>query len=96
MACQVLLEFRIKDGCHDRLKQTFKDIVADTRDYDGCITLHMIQDQTDPSQIIIVELWETKAHYDRYLQWRTERGDMDTLGEMLENPSWRFFDFWGV
>ncbi|MGE0483121.1 MAG: putative quinol monooxygenase [Gammaproteobacteria bacterium] len=96
MACQVLLEFGIKDGCHDKLKQTFKEIVADTRDFEGCITLHMIRDRANPTRIIIVELWETQEHYEAYLKWRTERGDMDILGPMMEDPSWRFFDFWGV
>ena len=56
----------------------------------------MIQDQEDPAKIIVVEVWETKEQYDKYLEWRTERGDMEVLGTMLENPSWRFCDFWGV
>ena len=96
MACQVLLEFQIKDGCHDQLKNRFKEVLADTRDFDGCISLYMIKDRDDPSKIIIVEMWDTKEQYDKYLEWRVERGDMAILETMLENPSWRFFDFWGV
>lgn len=51
MACQVLLEFRIKEGCHDKLKDHFKTIIADTRDFNGCINLHFVQDKEDPAQI---------------------------------------------
>jgi quinol monooxygenase YgiN len=96
MACQVLLEVRIKDGCHDKLKAAFVELLPDTRSRDGCISLYITKDQDDPSKLIIVEMWETRGHYDRYLQWRTERGDMEVLGELMEDPSWRFLDMWGV
>ena len=96
MACQVLLEFRVKDGCHDKLKQHFKQILPDTRDYEGCISLYMIQDVENPSQIMVVEQWETRQQYEKYLAWRTERGDVEVLESMWESPTWRFFDFWGV
>jgi quinol monooxygenase YgiN len=96
MACQVLLEFRIREGCHDKLKQKFVELLPATRAFDGCISIYMVQDQADPAKIVIVEAWDTKAHYDKYLQWRVDRGDMDALATMLENPTWRFLDFWGV
>lgn len=96
MACQVLLEFRVKDGCHDRLKQKFKELLPDTRGFDGCISIYLIRDREDHAKIMVVEMWDTKEQYDKYLQWRVDRGDMDVLGTMLENPSWRFLDFWGV
>ena len=96
MACQVLVEFRIKDGCHDKVKQRLKEILPDTRDFEGCLNLHMIQDREDASQIIIVEQWETKEQYDKYLAWREERGDVEVLAALWEDPKWRFFDFWGA
>lgn len=43
MACQVIFEFRIKDGCHDTLKQHLKEILPDTRDFPGCLTVHMVR-----------------------------------------------------
>ena len=96
MACQILLEFRIKDGCHERLKEHFKRILPDTRDFDGCINLYMIRDLDDPSKVIVVEMWDTKEQYERYLQWRVDRGDLETLETMWESPTWRFLSFWGV
>ena len=51
----------------------------------------------DPSNIVIVENWETRGHYEAYLKWREERGDLDKLGTMLEGaPSIRFYDIVGV
>lgn len=96
MVCQVLLEAKIKDGCHDKLKASFVELLPVTRAYDGCISLYITKDLDDPSRIIIIEMWETRGHYERYLQWRTEQGDMDALGELMEDPSWRFLEMWGV
>lgn len=96
MACQVLLEVKIKDGCHDELRAKFVELLPDTRGFDGCIYIYLTKDQDDPSKIIIVELWESRQHYEKYLAWRTERGDMEILGEMMEEPTWRFLDNWGV
>jgi len=96
MACQVLVEFRIKDGCQDTLKQKLKEFLPDTRDFPGCLTLHMVQDVDDLAQIMIVEQWETKDAYDKYLAWRTERGDVNLLADLWEDPKWRFFNFWGA
>jgi quinol monooxygenase YgiN len=96
MACQVFLEFRIKDGCEEQLKDYFKEILPDTREYDGCIQLYMVRDHDDPQKIVVVEFWDTRRHYEKYLAWRQETGVMDKLATMLDSPSWRFFDFWGV
>ena len=96
MACQVLLEVRIKDGCHDELRAKFVEVLPDTRNFDGCIYIYLTKDQDDPAKIIIVELWESREHYEKYLAWRTERGDMEMLGAMMEEPTWRFLDNWGV
>ncbi len=88
MACQVLLEVKIVDGFADPLKAKFAELLPDTRSFDGCIYIYLTQDLDDPSKLIIIELWESRAHYDRYLQWRTDRGDMEALGAMMEDPSW--------
>ncbi len=96
MACQVLLEATIKDGCHDRLRAKFRELLPDTRAYDGCIYLYIVKDQDNPSKIMIIELWDSNAHYEKYLRWRSETGVRDELATMMENPSWRFLDNWGV
>ncbi len=96
MACQVLLEATIKDGCHDKLRQRFVELLPATRAYEGINSIYITKDQDNPSQIVIVELWESRAHYENYLDWRTETGVMDELATMMENPTWRFLDNWGV
>jgi len=93
MTCTVLLELHLKEECIDQIKAGFKGMFPDTRAYDGCIDIYATQDQDTPTTIIAVEKWETRQHYEKYLAWREERGDLDAVGEMLsEPPSIRYFD----
>jgi quinol monooxygenase YgiN len=60
-------------------------------------TLYCIQNQEDPEVVLIVEQWDSRQHYERYLAWRAERGDMEIFGAMMAGPpNIRFFDYFRV
>lgn len=97
MTCTVLLEIKVKKEFVDGMGEGFKGLFPDTRSYDGCIELFVSQNQDDPQNFVIVETWESRQHYEKYFAWRTERGDIDNLGTMLEGePSLRYFDRLGA
>ena len=97
MTCQVILEFRAKPNCIEGVRTWLKGVLPDTRGFDGCMTLYVIQNQDNPTVFVIVEQWATRQHYEKYLAWRTTRGDMNAFGEMMEGePVIRFFDYFGV
>ena len=42
---------------------------------------------------MLVEQWQTRAHYEEYFAWREETGAVAQLVEQLEGPpSLRYFD----
>ncbi len=93
MSCTVLLELKVKPGTGDEVLATLKSILPDTRSYDGNISMYVIRNQDDPDVLVAVEEWESKAHHEKYLAWRTETGVMDTLMEVVaEPPILRYFD----
>lgn len=97
MTTQVILEFRAKAHCIDQAKAWLRSVLPDTRSFNGFVTLHVVQNQDDPADIAIIEQWDTRQHYEKYLAWRGERGDMVVFGDMMEGPpTIRFFDFVGV
>ena len=97
MTTQVILEFRAKADCIEKVRAWLKGVLPDTRSFAGCVTLHVVQNQDDPAGIMIVEQWDTRADYEKYLAWRTERGDMLEFGAMMDGPpTIRFFDFFRV
>jgi len=72
-------------------------VIDGTRAYDGCELMTMVVNQDDPSNVLFVERWETRAKYEAYLAWRTETGSMENLVGMLAgDPVIRFFDDTGV
>jgi quinol monooxygenase YgiN len=92
-----MLEFRVKEDSVEKLRSWFREILPDTRGFEGCMTLHVIQNQDDPTNIVVVEQWASRQHYEKYIQWRTERGEVDTFVGMMDGePSFRFFDYFGV
>jgi quinol monooxygenase YgiN len=66
--------------------------IPDTRSYEGCqdITAYINEDD---KTIVMVEHWDSKAHYEKYLAWREETGVLSDFGALLEGaPMIRFFD----
>lgn len=93
MACVVLLELSAKDEAIDGMKETFKNILGDTRAFDGCQGVEVTQDQDNPNTMVLVEKWDTRQHYEKYLAWREERGDLEAMGAALQGPpSIRYMD----
>lgn len=97
MSCQVILELKAKPDCVEKVRAFLRKVLPDTRAYAGCITLHVVQNQDDPTTILIVEQWTTRQHYEKYLAWRTESGVLNEFVDMMAGPpNIRFFDYFGV
>lgn len=93
MACTVILEVKANPGTGNDLLATFKEILPDTRGYDGCLGVDTYQNQDDADVIVLVEQWESKAHYETYLGWRQETGALESLGAAVAGPpSIRYFN----
>ena len=73
--------------------ETLHEQLPVTRAYDGCIEVYAYQDQDDPTTILAIQEWDSRAHYEKYFAWRGEQGDLETLRPMIAQPlSKRFFD----
>ncbi|MEM1204177.1 MAG: antibiotic biosynthesis monooxygenase [Acidobacteriota bacterium] len=63
-----------------------------TRAAPGCHDLTAYLNE-DGVSLVVIEHWESKAHYQSYLDWRTETGAIDALGALLQGPlEIRFFE----
>jgi quinol monooxygenase YgiN len=89
----VLLEGQIQSDKISDVKLSLAQLLPDTRSYDGCQGIDVHFNMDDPGNMVMVEKWESRGHYEKYLQWRTETGVMDKLGSMLTGPpSIRYFE----
>lgn len=93
MACTVLLELKVKPECIDDVIAGFAGMLPETRQFEGCIDVYAHQDQDEPTTIVLVEQWESRAAYEKYFAWRTETGVIAALGAWVSAPpSVRYFD----
>lgn len=93
MSVTVVLELTLKPEKVEDVKGMLKQILPDTRAYDGCegVTIH--QDQDNPNTLVALEQWASRAHYEKYFAWRTETGVIAGLAEVITAPpSIRYFD----
>ena len=86
MSVTVVVTFPIKPEFFDEIESDFKKNLPDTRAYDGCSGIDIYRNDDNPADIIAVQHWESRIHYEKYLAWRTETGTLDHLVGMLTGP----------
>ncbi len=97
MAALVLLDLNVKPEALADMKAWLKGELGATRAFDGCQGITVHANRADPNNLVLVESWESGEHYDKYLAWRTDRGDLAKLASMLAGePSIRQFEIVGV
>tara|TARA_B100000959_G_scaffold237535_1_gene256912 strand:- start:582 stop:911 length:330 start_codon:yes stop_codon:yes gene_type:complete len=89
----VNLQLKIKQGLESECVTEVNKILPDTRSFDGCHALYFVQNQEDLSNLEFFSKWDSKEHYDKYVQWRVDSGVMEELDKYFDGePVWRFFD----
>ena len=97
MTCIVILEVTAKKGTGIQLVETLRALLPNTRNKDGCQGVEVTTNLDDADNLVLVERWETRKHYENYLAWRQQRGGLDKLAAALaEPPSFRYFDLTSV
>ena len=84
MAALVVKNFRAAEGKFDALGDFFRDVLGDTREFEGCLKVDVYADES-ASIYTLIEEWETFSAHEKYVSWRTYRGDVSTWdGDLLE------------
>ena len=68
------------------MKSYLDEILPDTRAYDGCQSLDVYFNTEDTGNMVMVAFWDSRVHYENYLNWRTETGVLDKVGLMFAEP----------
>lgn len=70
------------------------EMLGDTKKFPGCIGVRILKNKADANQLIFIEEWASEDDYNKYIAWRTERGDMDMMAGALAAPP--KLDVWPV
>ncbi len=95
MSVSVILEATVKEM--DAFEAFLLKVLPATRSYEGCEGLTVHRNLDEPANVVLIEHWESRPHYDKYLAWRDETGVLGQLAALLEGPpNIRFYSNVGV
>ena len=93
MAVTVTLEFSVILERAEEFKILLRELLPDTRSYEGCLKVDVYQGHDNPGIIYLVEDWKSKRHQQKYQAWRDESGIAEVVGSFLaEGPRFNYFD----
>ncbi len=91
MSVRIIAELPVKPESVSDMKSLMKEILPDTRAFEGCNKIDVYSNSENESIIVLVEDWDSPEHYERYHEWRVETGVIGKLREMLAGPVRRQF-----
>jgi quinol monooxygenase YgiN len=83
MAVNIVVQGRSKDDDPAGFMAYISTLVPQTRAFDGCEDISFHRKIDDPSAFMLLETWTSQAHYDTYVAWRKQRGELQQLFEYL-------------
>jgi quinol monooxygenase YgiN len=86
LATTAILELRIKPDSVDESVEVLHRILGETRAFDGCLGVTVIQDAGDPGHVVAIEEWESLEKDAAYREWRAGDGAMPELAAILAGP----------
>jgi quinol monooxygenase YgiN len=78
-----VLELHIKPDAVDEGLEVVHRVLGETRAFDGCLGVTVIQDATDPAHLVAIEEWESIEKDGAYRKWREGDGAMPDLVALL-------------
>jgi quinol monooxygenase YgiN len=93
MSIAAMVEFETIPAMREELVAYLRDILPDTRNYEGCLGATFHADQDRPNHLIVFLRWTSMAHFERYTVWRQEMGAADRIASLLSTvPIRRLLD----
>ncbi len=86
MPITVVLELNLKPDRVDDVLAGLKEILPDTRAFDGCLSVSVVRDADNRSHIALIERWEQRADQERYFAWRQETGALAAVADDSTGP----------
>ena len=91
----VNLQLAVKPDQLEVMRTRFiNEVLPVTRNYSGCNALYMTENIDIPNQVEFFSIWDSKEHYDTYLNWRDQTGLLAEMNEkyLESDPVFRFLN----
>ena len=92
MTCIVNLQIPVKKEAKAKVYAELATLLVGTRSKPACHWIYLA-DNGETGHIEAVGLWDSKAAYEEYLNWRMSYGALDGMADVLEGePVWRYLE----
>jgi quinol monooxygenase YgiN len=78
-----ILEIQLKPDAVEEGLAIFARALVDTRAFEGCVSVVVVQDQGDPARIAAIETWESLEADTAYRAWRAGDGRIEGMPGVL-------------
>ncbi len=93
MSVLLIAEVKVKPETKDELVAYMKEILPDTRNFEGNEGIEIYFDTEETDVMVLVERWREPEDYHKYHEWRVSTGVIDKLRTFLAGrPSRRFLE----
>jgi quinol monooxygenase YgiN len=83
LATTTILELNFKPDALEEAGALLHRVLDETRAFDGCLGVKVIQDKDDPAHLIAIEEWESLEKDSAYREWRAGDGTIVELPALL-------------
>ena len=87
MSIVVLFSMSAKEESLEELKKYLKEILPDTRSFEGCQGVQLYENKESPTKVTIHAKWVSEEAQKKYVAWRMETGALNKLMTMLSEPA---------
>jgi quinol monooxygenase YgiN len=91
---KITFEMNLKPEVADEMCARLVDMLPETREFPGCRSVNAYRSDEDPNRIMLIEEWDSKEDYDKYLAWRNRDGMMDAMKDIMTRPAKP--DYWPI
>ena len=81
----VTFELRMKPEALAGFLEALPGMLKETATFEGFRSIRIVQNKDDPTRVLFVELWDSEEAYGKYIAFRTQRGDMENLGQLVNS-----------
>ena len=87
MSVIVIANLSAKEESLEELKKYLKEILPDTRSFEGCQGVQLYENKESPTKLTIHAKWVSEEAQKKYVAWRMETGALNKLMTMLSEPA---------
>ncbi len=86
MSIVIIVNLSVKEESLERFKKFLKEILPDTRSFEGCQGVQLYQNKELLTKFTIHAKWASEDAQKKYMAWRMGNGSLDKLTPMLSGP----------